>query len=67
MECSAAWDAFIVDNTQSYESNWFSVKITDVTLVNNMVLDLGMGLGLSHSNVSFVYTVFQFLKYKNRF
>jgi len=65
MEYSAACNAFIVENTQSYEPNWFSVKITAVALVNTMVLDLGMGLGLSKSNAIFVYTLLQIIKYKN--
>ena len=64
MQYSAAWDVFIVENTQSYETSWFSVKVTAVTLVNTMVLDLGMGLGLSKSNVIFVYSVLQILKYE---
>ena len=51
MEYSAAWDVFIVENTESYETIWFSVKVTAVSLVNTMVLDLGMRLGLSTSQL----------------
>ena len=65
MQYSATWDVFIVQNTQSYETSWFSAKVTAVTLVNTVVLDLGMGLGLSKSNAIFVYSVRHNLKYKN--
>ena len=67
MECRAAGYVFIVENTQSYETSCFSVKVRAATLVNTTVLDLGMGLGLSKSKAIFVYTVTQILKYKNRF
>jgi len=46
MQYSAACDIFIVENTQSYGTSWFSVKVTAVTLVSSMVLDIGMSLGL---------------------
>ena len=45
MEYSAAWYVFIVGNTELYRTNWFSVKVTAVALVNTLVLELGMGLG----------------------
>ena len=57
---------FIVENTQSYDTNCFSVKVTVVTLINTMVLDLRMGLGLSKSKAIFVYTALPILNYKNR-
>ena len=57
MEYSAAWNVFIVENTESDGTSWFSDKVTAVALVNNLVLDLGMGLGLSRSNIIFVYIV----------
>ena len=66
MQYSAACDVFIVENIQFYETSWFSVKVTAVTLVNTMVFYLRMGLGLSKSKVIFIYTVLQILKYKNR-
>ena len=64
MKYGAALDVFTVENTESYVTSWFSVKVTAVTLVNTVVLDLGMGLGLSESNDLFVYSVLQILKYK---
>ena len=66
MEESAARDVFIVENTKSYEASWFSVKVTAITLVNTVVLDLGKGSGISKSNAIFVYAVLQILKYKNK-
>jgi len=57
MEYSAAWNVFIVENTESDGTSWFSDKVTAVALVNTLVLDLGMGLGLSESNAIFVYIV----------
>jgi len=65
MQYSAACDVFIEENTQSYGTSWFSVKVTAVTLVNSMVLDIEMSLGLSKSKAIFVYSVLQILKYKN--
>ena len=64
MKYGAALDVFTVENTESYVTSWFSVKVTAVTLVNTVVLDLGMGLGLSDSNDLFFYSVPQILKYK---
>ena len=66
MQYRAACDVFIAENTESYETSWFSVKVTAVPLVNTAVLDLGLGLGLSKSNATFVFTVLQIHKYKNR-
>ena len=66
-ECRAACYVFTVENTQSYDTSCFSVKVRATTLVNITVLDLGMGLGLSKPKAIFVYTVTQILKYKNRF
>ena len=66
MQYSAAGDVFIVENTENYGTNWLSVKVTAVMVVNTVVLDIGMGLELSKLNaVSFA--VLQILKYKNRF
>ena len=65
MQYRAACAVFIAENTESYETSSFSVKVTAVTLVNTAVLDLGMGLGLSKSNATFVYTVLQIHKYNN--
>ena len=66
MQYRAACDVFIAENTESCETSWFSVKVTAVPLVNTAVLDLGMGLDLSKSNATFVYTVLHIHKYKNR-
>jgi len=65
MQYRAACAVFIAENTESYETSSFSVKVTAVTLVNTAVLDLGMGLGLSKSNATFVYTVLQIHEYNN--
>ena len=45
MQYSENCDVFIVENTESYETSWFSVKVTAVMLVNTLVFDLGKGLG----------------------
>jgi len=50
MQYSAICYVFIKENTQSYGTSRFSVKVTAVTLVNSTVLDTGMSLGLSKSN-----------------
>jgi len=63
---SSSFDVFIVEKTQSYETSWFSVKVTAVTLVNPIVLDVRIGLGLSKSKAIFVYTVLQVFKYKSK-
>jgi hypothetical protein len=60
MEYSAAWDVFIVENTESYKTNWFCVKVTAVTLVNTVMLDQGFGLGLSKSKGIFVMLCFRY-------
>jgi len=64
MQYSAACDVFIVENTENYGTNWLSVKVTAVTVVNTVVLDIGMGLELSKLN-AISFAVLQILKYKN--
>jgi len=65
--CSViVWSTVQLGNTESCETSWFSVKVTTVTLLNTLVLDLGICCGLPKSKVIFVYTVLQTLKYKNR-
>jgi hypothetical protein len=64
MEYSATWHVYFVENTECYETSWFSVKVTAVISFNTVVLDLGMGLVLTKFNAIF-YALLQILKYKN--
>ena len=67
MQYSAAGDVFIVENTENYGTNWLSVKVTAVMVVNTVVLDIGMGLELSKLNAIFFLLYFRSLNIRIHF